>query len=1291
MADTRPNAAPAQRQAVDGGKYSIEAHGAMGVQVGDGSTQINYYYSERTWADRTVAPLVSASGAVDSPYRGLSAFEERDAPFFFGRETVAMRVLERMSQQLDDSGLLMVSGASGAGKSSLLRAGVLPRIRGGGLASASGSEFWPCLLFTPGRAPLDELALRVASLAGADAAAVRRGLEVDPAGFALTARQAAQAMRAGPTGTPEGPPQGERQPRRLLLVIDQFEQLFTQCPDEEQRRTLIAALHAAATAGHRRDQASAALVVLGVRADFEARCADYGELADAVQDRYLVTPMTERQLRMAITEPAKKAGGGVEDDLVDVLLREVRTRQPTMSPASPDIGGFSSAGVLPLLSHALDQAWRNRAGDILTLADYERTGGIERAVAESAQRAYDHLAPAQQAAARQVFIRLTATGGDGTDMADRATISDLTDGKNAVEISDVKAVLEAFAAERLLTLASNTVEISHEVLLTAWPLLRDSWLGDTHADRIICTRLRSTAADWMRHSRDPSYLYSGSILQAANETAVRIGADSAHHRRLSKTERDFLQASDRAYRRSVRRRQGFVVFLIVSAIVLASTSVYALQTRQEAVQQRDVAVSRQLSDDSEISAETDPIISRLQSIAAWRIHPSDDARFAMLSAAAQPGIGVVTLPKQNGLPNLVNSVTFGPDNKTLATGSFDGTVRLWDVITDQQIGATLVGPTGVDNEVNSVAFSPDGKVLAGGSDDAIWLWNVATHKQIGDPITGHIGIIESVAFSPDDKIFATGSFDGTVRLWDVATHQQIGKTIAVDTSASLDHAVNSVAFSPDGKTLATGSDDHTVRLWGVAAQQQIGTPLTGHTGWVTSVAFSPDGKTLASGSADGTARLWNSVTHKQIGNPLTVYTEITSVAFSPDGGTLATGVEDHTVRLWNVDDHRHIDVANHPQIGAPLTGHANWVSSVAFSPNGKVLASGSADGTARLWDVASVTGIATLTGSGGSILSAAFSPNGKILATGSYADTAQLWDVASRRQVGAPLTGHTGPVDTVAFSPDGKTLATGSDDGTVRLWETATHQEIGNPIIVDTSTGLEHPVDSVTFSPDGKTLATGSADGRMRLWTIATHQQIGNPIIATAPFGAVNSVVFSPDGKTLANANLDGNVQLWNVETHHQMEDLTGSAESLAVSPSWRTLATGSFDGTLQLWDVATHQQIGEPITSDNSWITSVAFSPDGKTLATGDRDDSVRLWDVATHQQIGAPLTGFTRWVTSVAFSPDGKTLAGGDNDGTVRFWNVAYLTNTVPILCAATGRSFTRSEWSRYASDLPYQVICP
>ena len=715
-----------------GGPYRVDASGALGVQVGEGNTQIIYAYSRQTWADGVVPPpLATVSGVVDSPYRGLNTFEERDAPFFFGREAAATQVLARMSRQIDGSGLLVVSGVSGAGKSSLLRAGVLPRLRWIGLVSIAHARSWPCLLFTPARAPLDELAVRVARLAGADAAEVRRGLDADPAGFALTARQAALAQSGSTAADPDSPAAEHR--CKLLLMVDQFEQLFTQCPDEEQRRAFITALHAAATVRHGPDHEPAALVVLGVRADFEARCADYPQLAGAIQDRYLVTAMTERQLRLAITEPAKKTGSSVEDNLADELLREVRTRHPRAS----------SAGVLPLLSHALDQAWRTRTGDSLTLADYERTGGIEGAVADSAQRAYERLTPAQQAAARQVFTRLTACS-DGVDTAARAIRAELTEGKSAAEARDVEAVLEAFAAERLLILAAGTVEISHEILLTAWPLLRDVWLAETHGDRIVRTRLDDVAAEWIRNSRDPTYLYTGTLLAAATETAARISADPARYPPLSHVEQDFLRASNHAHHRRARRRESIIAFLMALVIGLALLAVAAFHSSQEAKQQRDLAASGQLINESELIGDVDPSVSKLLSIAAWRIHPSDQERYAMLAAASRPGIASLT-----GHTDRVHAVAFSPDGHTLLSGSYDGTARLWDVATHRQIGAPL---NGHDGEVYSVAFSPHGNVVATGADDGmVRLWDVATHRQIGAPLNGHDGEINAVAFSPDGK------------------------------------------------------------------------------------------------------------------------------------------------------------------------------------------------------------------------------------------------------------------------------------------------------------------------------------------------------------------------------------------------------------------------------------------------------------------------------------------------------------------------------------------------------------
>jgi WD40 repeat protein/transcriptional regulator with XRE-family HTH domain len=1100
------------------------------------------------------------------PYRGLSAFREQDAGLFFGREEAAARVLELMSAALGGTGLIVVSGVSGAGKSSLLRAGVLPRLRQAGLAAAPEAASWPCLAFVPGSGPVGELAVQIAPLARVDAAALRGQLAVAPAGFALTARQAALSADGTDAGC-----------KRVVLVVDQGEQLFTACESQPERQAFFTALRAAA-AGEA-GQPPAALVVLVVRADFEARLADFPELAAAVQDRYLLTAMTRRQLRLAITQPAAVAGSRVEEDLVQVLLEEAAA--PAPGPSAP--GTAAGAGALPLLSHALDQAWRTRSGQELMLADYERTGGIEGAVAASAQRAYQALTPAQQQAARQVLTRLAVPGSDGTDTALPVARAALTAVNSGAQAKDVEVVLERFAAERLLTLDAGTVAISHEVLLTAWPLLRDDWLADARADRLTRARLHAAADEWAQGSRDLSYLYSGSRLDAATATAARIRADP-RQAPLGRAEKDFLRASHRTARRRARTRRQLTAVLLGLLAALTTVSVAVVRAGQAASAQRNIAISGLLISQSQATSGVNATVSRREAIAAWTLNPSSQARIAMLSAAANPQTATFTAGAAGSVP-----VAYSPDGKTLATGS-PGGARLWNIATGHQIGKPLLTGLPGSDLTSSIAFSPDGKALAAAGPDGAWLWNIATGHEKDESF--QLTQVNSVAFSPDGKTLATGS-PGGARLWNIATGHQIGSPL--DTS---DQETDSVAFSLDGKTLATGGPGGA-RLWNIAAGRQIGSPLDTSDQETDSVAFSPDGKTLATGAPGGMARLWDVTTAKfrQVGSPASGdRSQIAWIGFSPAGKALLSSDENGTVHLW--------DAATGQQVGKPIPAAWDWpwVPPSTFHPRDPLPISPSttrryslpiARNYSPTWPLAySPTWPLTV------------SPDGKTLAAGGMSG-ALLWDISTGRQVGKPFVG--GIITALAFSSDGKALTTAGPAYTIQWWDVATRQPI-KPA-ASYADGIV-----LAFSPGGKKVVMDSADG-ITVWDVNTGQQIGGPLTGGPALGCY-AATLSPDGKTLACVGYGG-AWLWNVATGQQitgpLADTAGDlVNSAAFSPDGKTLATGGPSGA-RLWNVATGQQIGAPLAVPGSpQADAVAFSPDGKTLATGGVNGTTQLWNVS-------------------------------------------------------------------------------
>jgi WD40 repeat protein len=1241
--------------------------------------------------ERVAAPLPTTVAAVEGeeelppadvlcPYKGLAAFEPEDAEFFFGREELVAGLTARLA----GTRFLAVVGPSGSGKSSVVRAGLLPAIWQGALP---GSRHWQTLVLTPGAHPLEELAVRISLLSGFTPGALLKDLEVDYRCLHL-------AVKGLLADQPDEV--------QLLLVVDQFEEIFALCHDEGERRQFIDALLCAVEA-----EASRTVVVPTIRADFFGRCADYPDLAARMQDSVLVGPLGEEELRQAIERPAALVGLRLEPGLGEIIMNDV-AQEP---------------GALPLLSHALLETWERRRGYTLTLAGYAESGGVAGAIAQTADTVLGQLSAEEQAIARGIFLRLTEFGEEGTqDTRRRVAPAELV--RTPGEAPAVEAVLKTLADARLITtgggpvlsmpsseakgVSEATVEVAHEALIREWPTLRD-WLEEDREGLRVHRHLTEAAAEWARLERDPGELYRGARLAMAGEWA------EAHRDETNPLEREFLAASLELARRreaereaqrqreleaerqraeeqarNTRRLLWLVAALAVVFLLAVGAALFARGQQQQAqvreaealaaqatvVQQSDLITSRHLAAQAMDHLNGDQLaldLALLLGIEAVRAEDRAEARSSLLTALQySPHLAAFL----HGHPGIVTSVAMSPDGRTLAAGSGDGTITLWDTARRALRGEPLSGHKDL---VTSVAIRPDGQTLASGSRDmTVILWDMATGQPLGQPLAGHEDWVTGVAFSPDGQTLASASYDKTVMLWDLETGRAIGQPLA-----GHDDWVISVAFSPDGRTLASGSRDTTIRLWDVETGQVRGKPLDGHLGWVQSLAFRPDGRVLASGSQDGTVRLWDVVSGGPLEPPLTGHEgPVESVAFDPAGQRLASGGHDGTIRLW--------DAVTGAALDLPLRAHDGWVAGVAFGPNGKTLASGGRDGRLALWDLDSA-GVRrqTLSGHDDWVWAVAFGPDGETLASGSIDGAIRRWDVTSGGSIEPAL--QAGAVSSLAFSPDGSVLATGTRDGTITLWDLAGGQRLG-----ELFTGHDNLVTALAFSPDGKMLAAPDDGGIVKLWNLESGQPVGQPLMAHG--GAVYGLAFSPDGAKLASGGEDKLVIKWDLVASASGaggeplgQPLIGHAapvNTLAFSPDGSILATGGEDGAIVLWDSAGAEPLAPPLSGLGD-VEAVAFSPDGQTLAAGGTDKTVLLWDVASGQRLGQPLSGHSDWVNALAFSPDGGMLASGSNDRTVILWEVGLETWQARA-CDLANRSLTAAEWKGYLGEQEYQETC-
>lgn len=1126
-----------------------------------------------------------------APYKGLLFFDELDTKLFFGREALTSHLEDRICNLAADSSLrfLAVVGASGSGKSSIVRAG---------LAAALKRNGWDVRILTPGTNPVKALEVQLE-------------LHQDIADF-----------------------------DQLLILVDQFEETFTLCHDEAERVSFIERLLNLA-----QSPSNKITVVIALRADFYSHCAQYPLLRQAVAaEQEYIGQMSREELKRAIEEPAKRGGWEFEAGFVDLLLNEIGadgTSQPEPG-ALPLLSHALLATWERRRGRLLTSEGYRASGGV--------RGAIAE-TAESVFT--DQLNQTQQEIARDVFLRLTELGEGTEDTRRRAALNELVrQSAEATQLRTVLntlaearlVILNEDSAEvahealiREWQRLHEWLTQDREGLLLLRHLTESAYEWEARrrdsAELYRGARL-AQAREWISTNEKRLNVSERDFLSASIEQEQHDALEREAQRqreleaaqKLAETEKAIAEEQTRsANRLQVRNRVISTVgtFAMIMAIL---AGMFGLRSNQNAIQ-ADTNFKR--AEAQRLAAEANKLLlsggnSELIALLSLR---SINTQYTPQGDSALGGAANLNYPRQQfGSPDdNIGPVAYSPDGVYLLVGSADKTARLLDVHTGKEL-SRFIGHT---DTVSCLAFSPNGKyVVTGSADKTARLWEAQTGKEI-QQFLGHTDEIASIVFSPDGRYLLTGSSDNTARLWDVETGQEVREFIGHTDK------VRSVAFSPDGKQIFTGSWDKTTRMWDTVTGQEL-RRFMGPSRQVYRVVLSGDGKTLAAGSNDSTIWLWDVQSSRLLhqfsggtmafspdgktliasgGNTLLQwdvqtseelpgaigYTEvIQSLTFSPDGKSILTVSWDGIARLW--------EAVPSPEL--PSFHSPSDVSAVAYSPDGRFALTGGGDGVARLWDAKTGQKLREFIGHSEAInYGLAFSPDGKYVLTGSWDRTMQLWDVMTGMALHKFVT--LGPVNDVAFSADGKYVLAASDDGNAWMWDPITGKEILK--FPGGSVGI-HGIQRAVFSGDSKYVATASADGTARIFDVTTGKELQKVDTGSV----VNSVAFSPDGKTILTTSQDHVALLWDIQTGKEVRRFTGHTVVIwtaIFSSDGKYAATASADGTARIWNATTGQEIRRLVATGP--LNSLAFSPDSRYLLTSSGDGAAQQWDMDYHTTV--------------------------------------------------------------------------